>query len=249
MGEGGEGGGEGAGFEVVGVEAEVGGQLLGAVFAAVGGGVGGVGKGQAVGIVAGVLIERAGYRGDGVGGGVVHADDVALVVGDVGMEIVIGGDVTLGELVALELVVFKQIGADVIAAAQSVAGGGDDGLAQLFAGGGVEPVNPGTVGKGGAAWQIEDVVLHVDDVAAQVARLVAVGVVGEGAGGVHAGGNVHRGFEQHLECVVAQCVQLIAMYSFACHMQLLVVLSKDSNSFRLFRHPVPKIPHGRAISR
>ena len=106
-------GGEGAGLEVVGVEAEVGGQLLGAVFAAVGGGVEGVGKGQTVGIVLGALVH-------GPGRGVDYADDVALVVGDVGVIDVIGGDVALGSLVAVEFVICEQVGAEVVAAAQGV---------------------------------------------------------------------------------------------------------------------------------
>ena len=113
MGKSGEGGDEGAGLEIVGVEAEVGGELLGAVFAAVGGGVGGVGERQAVGIVVGGLLEDAGTR--------VHdAYDVALIVGDVGVIDVIGGDVALGSLVAVEFVICEQVGAEVVAAAQGV---------------------------------------------------------------------------------------------------------------------------------
>ena len=102
-----EGGGEGAGFEVVGVEAEIGGQLLGAVFAAVGGGVGGVGEGQSVGVVLGVLLP-------GALGGVYHADDIALVVGDVGVVDAVGGDVAFGSLVAVELFVCELGGTKVV---------------------------------------------------------------------------------------------------------------------------------------
>lgn len=87
-----------AGGEVVEVQAEVGGELFGAVFAAVGGGSGRCGVGQPVGIVVGELLES-------VGRGVVDADDVALVVGDVGVEyIVAGSNKALGQKRPLERV-------------------------------------------------------------------------------------------------------------------------------------------------
>ena len=72
MGKSGESGDEGAGLEIVGVEAEVGGERLGAVFAAVGGGAGGVGEGQAVGVVAGVLLE---------------VEEVVFLIGDIAVHV------------------------------------------------------------------------------------------------------------------------------------------------------------------
>ena len=128
---------------------------------------------QAVGVVVGELLES-------VGRGVVDADDVALVVGDVGVEYIVAGrNKALGQKRPLERVGHELELPHIVAPGQQRAGGIIDRFGELRSRCRIEIVDAAAVGKLHALRQIENVVGHVADAAAHVARLVAVGVIAE----------------------------------------------------------------------
>ena len=132
--------GEAAGGEVVLVKAEGGEELLGGVFAERQLGGEAVGVWLPVRIVVGQMLQ-------GVGGAVDDCEDVALIVGDEGVDGAEGVDEALRQGGAQEPTILKLIGAEEVAAqvGEAVAAAVDRG--ELVAGGGVDEGHG--VGRGG----------------------------------------------------------------------------------------------------
>ena len=114
-----------AGGEVVEVQAVGGREFFGTVFAAVYGRRGRRGVRQAVGIVVGELLES-------VGRGVVDADNVALIVGNVGVEYIVAGrNKAFGQERPLERVGHELELPHIVAPGQQRAGGIIDRFGEL----------------------------------------------------------------------------------------------------------------------
>ena len=164
--------GEAAGGEVVLVKAEGGEELLGGVFAERQLGGEAVGVWLPVRIVVGQMLQ-------GVGGAVDDCEDVALIVGDEGVDGAEGVDEALRQGGAQEPTILKLIGAEEVAAqvGEAVAAAVD--LGELVAGGGVDEGHG--VGRGGddAPGAVDGVVLYLIEPTHGVGGEVAVGIVVE----------------------------------------------------------------------